>query len=601
MLAPSDSPQATAFLKARQNVDRSACNRWLQEQNVDQGDEDAVEQAKERWHELPLLADAALKMLARHAIGSALGPLVEPATPFPASIWYGGATDTYAGFHFKGTISDFVTHVLLARAQEIAEKRQGWVVTPTTTTDGHRVNSSTASIHALNLDSDGRGSWDKLVAVLNQLGLAYVAYQSGGWSASTPKWHILLPLSKPFDTSTPDKITRWKSAYNHARVVLGSLAELTGEGFDPTVETPCIPIFITERRSPEDPPRQVISRYGHSLDMVALVAALPEVHEEEQRAARPTTQAAAVPLDDARLEAIVTALVAPTSKILSGRRDLYLALPGALLDRGIAPNDVRAIVEEVSERCPGDPRYTRSEVASKHREHVHCCETTIDRWERQDIYTRIGTLNASWPAVANAIDEALPDPMLEIFRKRLESRNPTVSPSGTASVPNVPGVRAVGAPLDLNDLRKQLGRLRNRKKHSKDIHQQIRGVILGALLDGEDLVPYRVDDDGSKSFVKDASGEYIDRDRALFAALGMISYKLPLGTSFEAVREILRPSLFAMLKEGETLDALMRQAERSFLRATKKRSDSEDRERTALIAADKGLEEQIAIARRANT
>lgn len=581
---------AAAFITARRSTDRSACERWVLAQGVAKTDATAFEAAKDTWRSLSLLSDPSLKPFALQTLSQALGGSVTAQTRFPSMIWYGGATDTYRGYAFKGTVGDFVTHVLVARSHEIAEKRCGWVVTPTTNLDGHRVNASTVEMHALNLDCDGRGHWDRLLAALEQLGLCFMAYQSGGWSPATPKWHILIPLARPFDTSAPDKIAAWKSAYTSARVIFGALAELPGEGFDPTVETPSIPIFITERRRPEDLPRQVVFREGRALDIEALVAALPQIPKEEpERAYAAPALTDAKPLDDAEHEKIVKALCEPMSKILRDRRDIYLALPGVLLDRGLSPDDVRTIVEEVSLRCPGDPRYTRSEVEQKHKEHLHCAETTISRYENSDTYTRIGTLNERWPEVARAVDDVLPDPQLAEALERLEAgRLARMSSAQRASAAPSPILTALTqspeafpfqAGFDVLALRRELVKLRRRKRQSRELDEMIKWSILDSLLDGKDLVPYH---DGQ--FIADSRGRTVDRDAAIDSAMWMVASKVDLATTFEDVVELVRPSIAVMLRDGEPASELLKKAGEAFRAALRARVKSEGRKQQAETA-----------------
>jgi hypothetical protein len=576
-----DASAALAFLTARRNTDRSAAQRWLKAQGLPDTAE-AKQAALARWGAVRHYADPALRELAWGALRGSLGHLVGSETPFPCMVWYGGASDTYGGSKFTGTIADYVEHVLVARSREIAPKRTGWVVTPTSCTDGHRTNASTTAVHALNLDCDGRGSWDKLLAALDTLGLCRVAYQSGGWTAQTPKWHVILPLARPFDTSTPEKIEAWKSAYNSARVVLGAVAELPGEGFDPTVETPSIPIFITERRAEEDPDRVVVHRWGAALDLDALVGALPVVEELEE--ARSTRSAAApVTLDDGRLEKIVAILEAPMSKILSGRRDLYMAIPGALLDRGVQPDDVRTIVAELSLRCSGDPSYTATEVEARHKQHVHDCDTTIDKFESGEHYTRIGTVNERWPEVAEAIDEALPDKYMLAFLAMQEAGRPQ------AAVPDVPS--AFDAPpeplrvsFDLHDLRRTLQSLKRKKESASSFKQKVQGCILDALLKGDDLVP-RVDGEPLGGGYED--GKPWDRELAIVTVMKMIAFKLPKGTLFDAVVPLIERSLHKMrLPEEESVDALLKKAEKAFGKAVRGKLKLDD-ERHAEIAAER--------------
>lgn len=558
---------AAAFLAALRDTGRGACDRWVLAQGVDRDDAAAYQTAKERWQRLPLLLDPGLRDLAARALLGALGRPAAASDPFPSMLWPGGASDTRGGRRFKGTLGDFVERVLRARASVVAEKRRGWVVCPTSNADGHRVNASTTAVHAINLDCDGRGPYDRLLQVMGEHDLAGVVYQSGGWSPTSPKWHVLLPLSSPSDTSNPARVDEHKRAYNAVRVVFGALAGLPGEGFDPTVETPCVPVFITERRSEADPPRQVIFREGRTLDLAALLAALPEVPRDLQPRASGAHLDDAEPLPDARLEEIVAALCLPMSKILSGRRDLYLCLSGALLDRGLAGDDVVSIVEEVSLRCPGDPSYTQKEVDDRHRQHVHDAETTVKKLEEGGQVTRIGTLVERWPDVARALDAALPNPEWRSGVDWLDSlRSGERASSSTAATPIAP------PPLSLAALRAAVRKLRDHKKRSEERDQKIRGAILDALLDGDDLVP-RV----RGRAVARPSGEPYDRASAVEAAVWSIV--LSCDTSVldaEALAVLFRPSIASMLEPDEGADQLRVLVASTFERAAKRRKEGDD-------------------------
>jgi hypothetical protein len=382
---------------------------------------------------------------------------------------------------------------------------------------------------------------------------------------------------QPFDVSTPEKVEQWKTAYNCARVSFGALGGLLGEGFDPTVETPSVPVFLTEKRHAKDSPREVIFLQGAALDLNALVAHLPptELRIEPGYLSPAGSSEPGEPLADDELERVTAGLCDPMSKILSSRRDLYMALPGALLDRGVASDDVLAIIEEISNRCPGDPSYMARDVAERHREHIHCARTTVARWERGEPVTRIGTLAEGWPEVANAIDDLLPDPALEairaITRRWQEARQTAGQGSSTVN-----GASVAIVAVDLHSLRKRLAELRNRRRRSPDVHKRIRGLMIEALLDGQDFVPYL--SPGRPACGPD--GEPISRDRAVGMMGNAIAYKLTPGTPFEAVAEIARPSLHAMLQPGESLDTLVRQMERAFLRALGQRiEDAQEQEK----------------------
>lgn len=573
--------EAVAFLAARRSTDRSACGRWCKAQGIEKTDATVYEAAKARWRSLPWLLDPIVHNVAARLLPQVLGAQVTDATLFPSMLWFGGASDTYGGNRFKGTLGDFITHVLEARAQKIAPKRTGWVVTPTSNTDGHRINESTIAMHALNLDCDGLGDWGLLLKKLDTIGLAYIAYQSGGWSPTSPKWHVLIPLARPFDTSSPEKIEAWKSAYTSARVIFGALAALPGEGFDPTVETPCIPIFITERRDENDPPRIVIKHLGVALDIEALAAALPAFTDDRVFAPRANNTVESAPLGDQRLEQITAALVVPMSKILTSRRDLYMALPGVLLDRGLTADDVRTIIEEISFRCPGDPSYTRSEIESKHREHVHCADTTIDKHERGEPVTRIGTIQESWPEVAQVIDEQLPNPewlesiaWLESMRggKPVTVRPDLGTPGRVVTGAPVPLVAAsTVAPVDFDEFKKQVRRVKNAKMQSEEFDQKVRGVILSALLDGHDLVPRAKGEP-----VQNAKGTAYDRDSAIDAAVWAITLCVDVEhLSLDVIKTLFRRSAKSMIVDSETIETIEKKVKVSFERAVDKRRENE--------------------------
>lgn len=382
------------FLEVREAVSRSAFTKF---KKITGGDVEA-------FRRLQPLCDERLRDSSRTALVAARGTPFSGNNPFPATLWMNGATSTHGGRAFKGSLRQFAELLLAERARAVVAKREGWVIEPTTNPRGRRTNEETLAVHALFLDCDGTGEWDWLLHELSSLDLCYVAYQSGGWSPTSPKWRAVLPLTRPFDTSTPAQQIAWKSCYNHARVVLGALGRLSSVGFDPATETPCCPWFLTEKRAPDDPERRIFWRPGHSLDLDALMAALPPAPVDSVEIGEYTT-AAPLSIDEEKFEQIVDALSAATSHVPTGRRDIYLAMPAVMLNRGVQPDDVRRIVEEVSARYP-------RVHADKHADNLHNAETTIARWEAEGPsarITQIGTLQALAPEVAAALDEVLPD------------------------------------------------------------------------------------------------------------------------------------------------------------------------------------------------
>ena len=425
-----------AFVRARRGCARDAKNKWLKAQGTKPGMSN-YESLVTRWQTSRWLLAPEVIALSHEALAQARGALLDGSELFEMMMWPDGREDTYGGLRFEGSIIDF-NDWLIERSRVVAEKGKGRVITPTTNAaDGHRANESTLSLHALMLDCDGRGGYEAILKVLDDLNYCYVFYESGGHTPAIPKWRLVLPLAQPFSTRTDAERESWKDRYNTARTVFGSLSGLLGEGFDPATETPCAPWFITEKRTPDATACNVIFREGHAFDLDKLCGELPAYPIEIKTISRSDQTREIIQRHDVEVETILDELVPPMQKILFDRRDLYLALPGALLDKGIAPNDVFAIVEELSLRCPGDPSYTPAEIDKRHREHVHCAETTIKRFEKGATYTRIGTLYERWPEVVYAIDRALPHPMLEWARQKCASMLASSATSTSSTVTTV--------------------------------------------------------------------------------------------------------------------------------------------------------------------
>jgi hypothetical protein len=382
------------FVTAREAVRRGCVERF-------KNAHPELPDAKKVFREMSLLRDTRLAELAHAALAQSRGPFVDMSTPFVGTVWIGGATATLGGGNFRRPLGDFVK-LLHERGEVVAPKRTGWVFEPTTCTDGRRINESTVSMHALFLDCDGTGTWDKTLEALCLAQLAFVAYESGGSTQAVPKWRVVLPLARPFETADEGTRELWKQVYLHARIVFGAVGDLLGEGFDSATDTPCCPWFLTEKRDTNDAPRRIIQQVGFSLDIVDLIMALPPIEDQAPapRTARPATQSRG--LSDEKLNEIVDALSTATNNVPSGRHELYLALPGVLLDRGVEPDDVIAIIEAVS------ASYPRKHV-DLHKDNIHNARTTIGRWQSGHNVTRIGTLNERWPTIAQAVDRVLPD------------------------------------------------------------------------------------------------------------------------------------------------------------------------------------------------
>lgn len=468
------------FLTAREATDRGAYTRWLKSQGIDKTAPPEIRQeATATWHALQPLQDAALRAFAYRVLQESRGRWCKPTDRFPATLWLRGATDVDDGRDFLGTFADFVK-VLHERSGKVAAKRTGWVVEPTTNETGQRTNAATKAMHALFLDCDNTGEWHQLLTILDAFDYAYVAYQSGGYTPTSPKWRVVLPLHVAHDTSTALGQRAWKTVYNHARTILGSVANLRSVGFDPATETPACPWFLTEKRDPNDRPRQIIAMLeGHALDLTALTLQLPEVFEEIYEDDTPSYNTVnRLVLDEDGLNKIIDALVPVTEHVPVGRRDLYLALPGVMLDRGVAPDDVVAIIEAVSLACPSAKKYPE-----KHADNMHNTHTTIGKWQDKTNFTRIGTLNALHPDVAKALDEVLPDP---IQLGRLAALEVTLGQQLTvaeAPVPVVVPATPTKKRTKLSDLGKEISKLARTLKASKKTDYRLAGLLIHCYVD----------------------------------------------------------------------------------------------------------------------
>ena len=580
----STDDSGAAFVRARRGCSRVAKGRWLKAQGTAPGRPD-YEPLKAQWERSRWLLGPGVTALCREALTAARGPLLSGHEPFVATMWPDGRQDTHGGVPHEGSILDFA-YWLVDRAEVVAEKGAGRVFTPTTNSDGHRANESTLSLHALMLDADGRGGYETIIEVLEKLGYCYVLYESGGHTPELPKWRLVLRLTRPIPTRTEQEREWWKQAYNTARTVFGSLAGLLGEGFDPNTETPCAPWFITEKRTADTPNRQVMFNAGHALDLDKLIDVLPAYPVELKTISRSQQTREIIQREDVQVEAILDALVPPMQKILSDRRDLYLALPGALLDKGVGPEDVLAIVEELSLRCPGDPSYTPAEIDARHREHVHCAETTIRRFEKHATYTRIGTLYDRWPEVVYALDQALPHPMLEWARKMCAGNRvvlpaspaakQTTARSGSAPAgkpkPNFALRTALTVPTEaeLKQLAVAYRNARLKPKEGEEVADKDvgNGFLIKRLLAGNPLVE---EDDPEPLQISMAS--------AIARVAGILAYILPSKAPFTTVIGLAFMSLtkkrdfegdpfefFQQCYENSLADRLQREAEAKALK-----------------------------------
>ena len=79
------------------------------------------------------------------------------------------------------------------------------------------------------------------------------------------------------------------------------------------------------------------------------------------------------------------------SRVTDGRHALYLALAGALVDKGAALEHIPAIVRAVAKAAGNDPAV---------RDRVRAARSTIERASAGDVIRGYGTLRMGWPRIA---------------------------------------------------------------------------------------------------------------------------------------------------------------------------------------------------------
>jgi len=154
-------------------------------------------------------------------------------------------------------------------------KSRGPQWAPVANKDGHRCIESTTAVYSVTLDCDGDGDWDQIIAYLESVGAAYLAYRSAGHTPDLPKWRLVLPLAKPWITqSDPTAANKvWHGIYECARNVFSSLAGFDKTGYDSGTKCIANVFYLGHRRTEETPVREVRWRDGLAVDGEVLLAA----------------------------------------------------------------------------------------------------------------------------------------------------------------------------------------------------------------------------------------------------------------------------------------------------------------------------------------
>ena len=218
-------------------------------------------------------------------VASALWANTSPCSSLMWSVWPAARPDqehvAFGGCTQSGSWGNLCRWVEREHAGPVYAKGRGPQWAPVANVDGHRCIESTTAVYALTLDCDGAGDWDKVLAFLDAIGAAYLAYRSPGYTPELPKWRLVLPFEKPLVTQRDpvayNKV--WNGIYDFGRIVLGTLAGFDDPdtaGFDPAPKSIANIFYLGHRRSPDLPVREVRWRDGLALDGDALLAAAIE-------------------------------------------------------------------------------------------------------------------------------------------------------------------------------------------------------------------------------------------------------------------------------------------------------------------------------------
>src|SRR5262249_38103897 len=143
-------------------------------------------------------------------------------TMMTAGTIFGSKFAAASGVYHKVTWSDFAASLAFSRTDgRPLTKETAPLFIPGRTSDGTRRDASVLELYQLILDSDTGAPWDKLKALLDADGSAYVFYETLSSTAELVKWRCCLPLAAPFDTSTPLGQERWKHGYVAAATEIG--------------------------------------------------------------------------------------------------------------------------------------------------------------------------------------------------------------------------------------------------------------------------------------------------------------------------------------------------------------------------------------------
>ncbi len=188
-----------------------------------------------------------------------------------ATIYKGGTKDTYDGSVVAGSWEEF-SDMLCAHARCVVPKGEGAWITPAVTINGRCRDQDIAHISQLAFDCDGAGDWHVLRQVLDGSGLAYIVQRSSSHRPEHPKWHVHIPLYRPWAGTKKE----WRRIYRYCVGWFSGAADLRVDlvsrpplfGFDAKTDRLGQPWFLSARRRDEDAVPETVIVHGGALELV---------------------------------------------------------------------------------------------------------------------------------------------------------------------------------------------------------------------------------------------------------------------------------------------------------------------------------------------
>lgn len=176
-----------------------------------------------------------------------------------------GKTDTTNGAARSESFAAFGA-MLADYAGRVVAKGTGRSFIGAVSRSGRCRDADLEAITLLTFDCDGAGEWHRVRRVLDEAGLAYIVQRSSSHTPEKPKWHLSLPLARPWSGDKP----AWRAIFRFLVGTFAGIAEVLG--FDNSTDRLMQPIFPAARRTKDQAPPETIVVSGRALDLDELLA-----------------------------------------------------------------------------------------------------------------------------------------------------------------------------------------------------------------------------------------------------------------------------------------------------------------------------------------